>query len=493
MNKDIHFYATYSAARLAGMPASDAIKLAYFCQTTAEFTQNPSYQAPWHTANNIITAPSSLLSSCTGFPYFGIASNYWDISHGYSSLFSKSANDCKHTSAQRSSNTSNTAYGQYQGAGATLHNRQKDSTQSNKTHKSYSANVNNPHSTQSTRKNQQTATKQQQEQQKEQHRNIHQHTDEQTVAHQQRAVKNLIRNANPLTSYFWAGQFDRKSSLRGFFGLPKQSPPPENTDKPSEFIDIDDAGNATYVSHDTTDHSPQKNSSQTRFHYSSSKGSASPAHHAFHEQQPETSERTYQAAQQQMFAPINAPDSRAHRDLLQHSIQHHGDSLAHLGVALFCYQNSWLHTATGQELTTEQRQKCDLFALFHSTKAVIEKYLAQQDIPLEGSFSHYFESLNQVAECLFYAGSEEQRCGHWRAFIVDNIDRESANNWQALALLYNPQCILTQLQQTACVNERQIIDEKAFWQSNFGQHLHALIDIDSWYQQLLKSAERYLA
>lgn len=489
MNKDIHFYATYSAARLAGMSASDAIKLAYFCQTTAEFTQNPSYQTAWYTADSIITAPSSVLSSCTGFPYFGIASNYWDITHGYSSLFTEYKNNTKHASTQRSANTSNTAYGQYQGAGATIHNRRKSSAQNNEIHNPYCANTNSPYNTHLSQKNEPKATKQQQTR----HDTAYQHTNEQTVAHQQRAVKNLIRNANPLTSYFWAGQFDRKSSLRGFFGLPKQSPTPENTEKPSEFIDIDDAGNATYVNSHAKEQSSKKNSNNSGFQRNTPKGSASMAHHAFHEQQAEPSESTYRATQQQMITPINEPDSRAHRDLLQYSIQHHGDSLAHLGVALFCYQNSWLHTPAGQETTKEQRQKCDLFSLFHSTKIVIEKFLAHQDIPLEGSFSHYFESLNQVAECLFYQGSEEQRSGHWRAFIVDNIDRESTNNWQTLALLYNPQCVLAQLQQTACVKERQIIDERAFWQSDFGQHLHALIDIDSWHQRLLNSAERYLA
>lgn len=451
MNKDIHFYATYAAARLAGMPENDALTLAYFCNTTSEYRFNPAYQAPWISADKSITPPATLYHQSNAFPFSGVASNYWDLTHGYSSLFAENVKKehPKHThNNSRNIHTGN----KYHGAGATFHASSSGGSEGNS-----------------------GATK---------------HPEN----HQQRAVKSLIRRANPLTSYFWAGQFDRKHSLRGFFGIPQQTQAPQETHTPSDFIEVDDSGNATYVSHHAHNE-PFRHESTAQYRRTTQaqpqKGTV--PHNA--ETLTELHNDTQPQTTHNIIAALNKADSRGHRDLLQHAIYTlgHGTSLAHLGVSIFCYQNSWLNDEEGKAVDVKKRESLDLFALFHGTKRVVEKYLAHQAIPLEGSFNHYFESLNNVAECLFNSGSEEQRCGHWIRFIGDNIDSKCACPWQIAALQYNPNLLLNQLQQTSAVHTQQIIDESAFWQSNFGQHLHALQEIDQWHEILLQNSTRYVA
>lgn len=452
MNKDIHFYATYSAARLAGMPTQDALKLAYFCQSCDEYSDNSAYQQVWLLGGQQIQAPKQLTHALAAerYPFTGIASNYWDLTHGYSSLFKEEAQPTNTRSTQQKHHIHNTH--RYFGAGAT-----------------FTASSHQQKPNEATAKTQET--------------------------HQQRAVKNLIRKANPLTSYFWAGQFDRKHSLRGFFGINEQPAAPIEPSVPSDFIEIDDEGNAIYVS--GQEHTQQSSPSRQR----DARFTPSETTHPAANQEPPFSSGDTPSnidptpTNKPIIGAVNKADSRAHRDLLQHSIYTlgHGCSLAHLGVGLFCYQKSWLHDETGQVIAPQHRQSLDLFALFHGTKRVIEKYLAHQAIPLEGSFNHYFESLNQVAECLFYSGNEEQRSGHWKHFIGHNIDKESANPWQELALQYNPYWLLHRVQQTHAVDQYQIIDETAFWQSDYGQHLHALQEVAQWHEQLIANSSRYIA
>lgn len=420
MNKDIHFYATFSAARLAGMSEHHALLLAYFCHSSSEYHQNAAYQISWHTSQGEISPPANLSKAKRGFPFSGVASNYWDLRHGYSSLFQRE------TPNQQRARKNSQASPQYHGAGANFRPQNIEPCEPTAIHSQESR--------------------------------------------QHRAVKHFIRQANPLTSYFWAGQFDRKHSLRGFFGVPAQ--PKLQPEIASDFIEVDDAGNATYIS-------------QGQSTNSTAASPPMPEKPTIHTHSADMEPSTAQAP---LLTAENVADSRAHRDLLQQGIYQlgQGQSLAHLGVSLYCYQNGWLCDSQGLPVPESQRSSLDLFSLFHGTKTVIGKYLQQQAIPLEGSFQHYFDEVNAIAECLFTLGDENQRCARWLAFINEHIEPLPADPFQLFALQYNPLFLLHQLQQSNAVEQDKVLDENAFWQSHFGQHAQALHDIAQWHDQLVQ-------